>query len=56
MNRAGGYDELSATELIEIISSLEPDALEAMRRYEVSHQARQAVLDALDRALGRARS
>jgi UDP-glucose 4-epimerase len=56
MNRPGAYDELSATELIEIISSLEPDALEAMRRYEVSHQARQAVLDALDRALGRARS
>jgi UDP-glucose 4-epimerase len=50
------YDELSTTELLEIISSLEPDALEALRSYERTHQARRPVLDALDRALERPRS
>jgi UDP-glucose 4-epimerase len=52
----GAYDELSATELIEIISSLEADALTTLRSYEASHQARSAVLDALDRTLARRRS
>jgi UDP-glucose 4-epimerase len=50
------YDELSPTELLEIISSLDPDALAALRRYELAHQARTAVLDALERALARPRS
>jgi UDP-glucose 4-epimerase len=45
---AGAYDQLSAAELVEIISSLEPDALIALRRYEESHLARTAVLEALD--------
>ena len=52
----GAYDELSSTELLEIISSLEPDALETLRSYELAHQARRPVLDALDRALERPRS
>jgi UDP-glucose 4-epimerase len=50
------YDALNPPELIEIISSLEPDALEALRRYELAHQARAVVLEALDRALERPRS
>jgi UDP-glucose 4-epimerase len=50
------YDELSATEVVEIVSSLEPDALVQLGRYERAHQARPAVLDAVDRALDRARS
>jgi hypothetical protein len=45
---AGAYDRLSAAELVEIISSLEPDALIALRRYEESHLERTAVLQALD--------
>jgi UDP-glucose 4-epimerase len=54
--RSGSYDELSATELLEVIPSLEPDALEALRSYEQAHQARAKVLKALDRALDRPRS
>jgi UDP-glucose 4-epimerase len=53
---SGPYDELSATELLEVIPSLEPDALEALRRYEQAHQARAKVLAALERALDRPRS
>jgi UDP-glucose 4-epimerase len=52
----GPYDDLSTTELLEIISSLEPDALEALRSYELTHRGRRPVLDALDRALERQRS
>jgi UDP-glucose 4-epimerase len=44
----GSYDELSAGEVIEIISSLESDALIRLRSYEASHLAREAVLEALD--------
>ena len=50
------YDKLSASEVIEIISSLEPDALRALREYEAAHQARAAVLEALDRTLARRRA
>ncbi len=50
------YDDLSATELIEIIPSLEPDALEELHRYETAHQARRTVMAALERALERQRS
>ena len=46
--RPGSYDELSAGEVIEIISSLESDALIRLRAYEASHSARAPVLDALD--------
>ncbi len=48
-----GYDELSADELVGIIASLEPSALHRLRVYEVSNQARSAVLEALDRGLSR---
>jgi UDP-glucose 4-epimerase len=46
-------DELSEGELIELISSLEPDALRRLRTYEESHAARVRVLDALDQNLAR---
>lgn len=57
-NASGGpplasFDELAEGELIEIISSLEPDALRRLRTYEASHQGRAPVLDALDRNLAR---
>ena len=45
------YDELSAGELIELLSSLEADALARLRTYEVAHLARGEVLTALDRQL-----
>ena len=48
-----GYDELSADEVVGIIASLEPSALHRLRDYEVSNQARSAVLEALDRGLSR---
>jgi UDP-glucose 4-epimerase len=57
---AGGprndYEELGASELIEVIPSLEPDALAALRSYEAKHRARGSVLGAVDRALARKRS
>jgi UDP-glucose 4-epimerase len=46
-----GYDQLTADEVISLISSLEPDAAARLRRYEASGRRRQAVLDALDRRL-----
>jgi UDP-glucose 4-epimerase len=46
-----GYDELSADELVGIISSLESPALRQLRDYEASNRARAAVLEALDRRL-----
>jgi UDP-glucose 4-epimerase len=48
-----GYDELSEGELIELISSLEPDALEFLRTYEQCHRRRSDVLSALDQNLER---
>ncbi len=45
----GAYDELSASELADVISSLEPEALQLLRDYEASHRARAPVLDMLDR-------
>jgi UDP-glucose 4-epimerase len=47
------YDQLGEGELIELLSSLEADALERLRRYEVAHLARPRVLGALDRQLSR---
>jgi UDP-glucose 4-epimerase len=49
------YDDLSGEEVIEIVTSLEADALEALARYEASHRARRAVLAAIDRSLSRKR-
>ncbi len=48
-----GIDDLSATDLIEIISSLDAADLERLRDYEAAHGARHAVLEALDRNLER---
>ncbi len=45
------YDELSASELADVISSLEPGALQTLRDYEIAHRARTAVIDLLDRSL-----
>jgi UDP-glucose 4-epimerase len=47
------YDELSEGELIELISSLEPDALRHLRVHEQAHQRRAGVLAALDHNLER---
>ena len=45
------FDDLSEGELIELISSLETEALERLRAYERSHGRRERVLTALDRNL-----
>jgi UDP-glucose 4-epimerase len=50
------YDDLAEGELIDLIASLEPDALRRLRSYEASHAARAGVLDALDRNLARQES
>ncbi len=47
------FDELGEGELIELISSLEVDALRRLRAYEKSHRRRERVLDALDLGLAR---
>jgi len=47
------YDDLSGEEVIEIVTSLEAEALEALARYESSHRARRGVLAAIDRSLSR---
>jgi len=52
-NGPRSFDELSEGELIELISSLEPDALRRLRTYESSHARRERVLDALDQHLAR---
>jgi UDP-glucose 4-epimerase len=46
-----GFDALRAGELIDLIPSLEAEALRALRAYEAGHQGRRDVLDALDRSL-----
>jgi UDP-glucose 4-epimerase len=52
----GDLEQLGATELIEIISSLEAPDLARLREYEAAHGAREAVLEALDRNLARRRT
>ncbi len=52
---AAGFDRLPAGELADLISSLEPDALETLRTYELAHQRRPAVLEALEGTLARKR-
>jgi UDP-glucose 4-epimerase len=47
------YDDLTEGELIDIISSLETDALCKLRGYEASHRGRGRVLDEVDRNLAR---
>jgi UDP-glucose 4-epimerase len=51
--QGGAYDDLSEAELIEIISSLETEALRRLRHYESHHGQRRGVLQALDRNLAR---
>jgi UDP-glucose 4-epimerase len=48
-----GYDGLSADEVVGVIASMESEGLERLRDYEAAHQARAAVLEALDRQLSR---
>jgi UDP-glucose 4-epimerase len=52
-NGPHSFDGLSESELIELISSLEADALRRLRTYEKSHARRERVLDALDENLAR---
>lgn len=39
-----GYDTLAASQVVQRLSSLEPDELEAIRRYEVSTRGRRTIL------------
>jgi UDP-glucose 4-epimerase len=48
-----GYDELTVDEVVEIVSSMDPDALARLRRYEAQNRARRPVLEALDETLAR---
>jgi UDP-glucose 4-epimerase len=47
------YDALAEGELLELIPSLEIEALQQLRAHEAAHRARQRVLDALDHQLTR---
>ena len=49
------YDDLGGEEVIEIVASLEADALEALAHYEATHLARRTVLAAIERSLSRKR-
>ena len=52
--RAGrAYDDLGEGELIELIATLDTDALQALRSYELARGQRARVLDALDQNLAR---
>lgn len=46
-----GYEQLSADELVSLISSLGPEAAARLRSHEAAGKQRQEVLDALDRRL-----
>ncbi len=50
---AGAYDDLGEGELIELIATLDTDALQALRRHELALGQRTRVLDALDQNLAR---
>ena len=49
----GAYDDLAEGELIELIATLDTDALQALRSYEIARGRRVRVLEALDRNLAR---
>ena len=51
-----GLDSLDARELVKLIPSLEPGALEALREYEQAHRARKTVLQAIEASLVRQRT
>jgi len=48
-----GYDVMTATQINKIITSgdLSREQLDAVRRYEKSHNSRKTILDRVDRAL-----
>jgi UDP-glucose 4-epimerase len=48
---ANSYEEMSADELVSLISSLDPEAAVRLRSHEATGRRRRAVLDALDRRL-----
>ena len=48
-----GYDELRADEVIALLPSLEPAALQALRDHELAARSRTTVLRAIDRVLAR---
>ncbi|MDQ3644895.1 MAG: NAD-dependent epimerase/dehydratase family protein [Actinomycetota bacterium] len=50
------YDDLRPDEIISLISSLEPEALDALREYEDRHHRRPAVTAAIDSARARSRA
>jgi UDP-glucose 4-epimerase len=50
------YEGLAEGELIDLISSLEPDALRRLRAHEATHAGRARILEALDRNLARQES
>jgi hypothetical protein len=45
------YDDLTEDELLEVITSLEVEAMRRLRDYEAAHRARPGVLAALDHQL-----
>jgi UDP-glucose 4-epimerase len=46
---APAYDDLEARELIALLPSLDADGLRALHEHEAAHQARKAVLTAIER-------
>jgi UDP-glucose 4-epimerase len=50
------YDDLRPDEIISLTSSLEPEALRALREYENGHHGRAAVIEAIDSALARSQA
>jgi UDP-glucose 4-epimerase len=50
------YDDLEAVEVIALLESLEPDALDALLAHERAHRAREQVVIALETVLARSES
>ncbi len=50
------YDDLRPDEIVSLISSLEPEALRALREYENGRHARTAVIGAIDSAIARSQA
>ena len=50
------YDDLRPDEIVSLIASLEPEALQALREYENGRHAREAVIGAIDSAIARAQA
>jgi hypothetical protein len=43
-----GYDSLSASQVVDHLQGLEPDELEAVRRYEAAHRNRRTILGKIE--------